>query len=82
VSGTENTTYNIANPPVGTYLATAQFVTNCIFPSVLESATFTVPTVTGGKLPNTATPWYNILVIGMILTVIGTLIWRKKKLHE
>jgi LPXTG-motif cell wall-anchored protein len=81
VCGSEDTTYTLANAPAGTYLATAQFVTDGS-PNVLQSATITVPTVTGGQLPNTAAPWYNYLVIGLLLMVIGTLFWRKRKLHE
>lgn len=31
-----------------------------------------VVTVTGGRLPTTATPWYNVLVAGLVLTLLGT----------
>jgi len=37
----------------------------------VSSRTTTSTTITGGKLPNTATPWYNILILGSVLTIAG-----------
>ncbi|MDB5053912.1 MAG: hypothetical protein JWM44_1962 [Bacilli bacterium] len=82
VSGTEDITYTVIKPPVGTYKTTAEFVSNCGPANVFESATITVPTVTGGQLPNTATPWYNMLLIGTLLMLVGAFVWRRRKLHE
>ena len=44
---------------------------------VTGTATVTVPitTVGGGRIPNTATPWYNILLVGVMLTLIGAAGW-------
>jgi Ice-binding-like/Domain of unknown function DUF11 len=44
---------------------------------VTGTATVTVPvrTVAGGRIPNTATPWYNILLVGVALTLIGAAGW-------
>jgi hypothetical protein len=39
-------------------------------------------TVTGGKLPKTYTPWYNVLIAGFILTLIGAVIWIIRKVYE
>ncbi|WP_298836388.1 LPXTG cell wall anchor domain-containing protein [Clostridium sp.] len=39
-------------------------------------------TVTGGQLPKTSTNMYDLLFIGAVLTVIGTLGWRTKKHYE
>jgi len=42
----------------------------------------TTQTVTGGELPNTSTPWYNILAVGAALMLLGTAIWRIRKFYE
>ena len=43
-------------------------------------------TVTGGELPNTATPWYNVLLVGAALVLIGAAGWWRtsttRKIHE
>ena len=39
-------------------------------------------TVTGGKLPATATPWYNILLIGVSLVILGGVIWTYRRRRE
>lgn len=39
-------------------------------------------TVTGGQLPNTSTPWYNILLVGTALVLIGAVGWRARKRYE
>jgi LPXTG-motif cell wall-anchored protein len=83
VNGSESVTYTIINPPVGTYNTVASFATDCGQPGIkLLAAPITVPTVTGGTLPNTATPWYNIMLLGTVLLLIGTMIWRKRKLRD
>jgi hypothetical protein len=33
-------------------------------------------TVEGGQLPKTSTPWYNILLAGIVLTIMGSISWR------
>lgn len=40
------------------------------------------PTVTGGQLPKTSTPLYELLLIGAILTLVGALGFRKRKSYE
>lgn len=47
-----------------------------------ETVTPVVPvttTVTGGELPVTSTPIYNLLLIGVVLTLLGALGWRTRK---
>ncbi len=39
-------------------------------------------TVTGGQLPDTATPWYSILLFGAVLTIIGAVGWKSRKRYE
>lgn len=85
VNGSEGVTYTIVNPPVGTYNTVASFASDCGHPaSKLLAATITVPTVTGGTLPDTATLWYNIMLLGTVMLLIGTgtIIWRTRKLRD
>jgi len=42
----------------------------------------TVVTVTGGDLPKTSTNLYNLLLMGVALTIIGVVGWRSRKLYE
>jgi len=39
-------------------------------------------TVTGGKLPKTSTPWYNLLLAGIILMLVGAGVWITRKVYE
>ena len=41
-------------------------------------------TVTGGEIPITSTPWYNVLLVGAALTLIGAVSWLiiRKKIYE
>jgi LPXTG-motif cell wall-anchored protein len=83
VNGSEGVTYTIVNPPVGTYSAVTSFASDCGQPVIkLLATTITVPTVTGGILPNTSTPWYNIMFLGTVMFLIGSMIWRKRKLRD
>lgn len=40
------------------------------------------PTVNGGRLPDTATPWFNILLVGVGLVTLGLVGFIKKRKHE
>ncbi|MFA4885955.1 MAG: LPXTG cell wall anchor domain-containing protein, partial [Desulfotomaculaceae bacterium] len=53
------------------------FATVVVTPSVVVTTT-----VTGGQLPKTATPWYNVLLAGVALTLIGAVGWRSRKRYE
>jgi LPXTG-motif cell wall-anchored protein len=80
VNGNEAISYKVMGAPVGTYKIGAQFKPNNNGPIVnLESCTVSVPTITGGQLPNTATPWYNLLFIGAVLSTIGGVFWSRRK---
>jgi hypothetical protein len=39
-------------------------------------------TVSGGELPTTATPWYNLLLAGVGLLIVGVVLWRLKRHDE
>jgi LPXTG-motif cell wall-anchored protein len=78
-NGNEVISYKVTAAPVGTYKIGAQFTPNNGPIVYLESCTVSVPTITGGQLPNTATPWYNLLFIGAVLSILGVVIWRRRK---
>lgn len=88
VTGNEDITYTAENAPVGTYEVGAQFIPDDNGDTVdLESCTVSVATTTGGQLPDTATPWYNLLFIGAISSILGIValmgaaVWNRKKLN-
>jgi LPXTG-motif cell wall-anchored protein len=77
-------TYTVKDAPVGTYNLSAKFVSNDE-KQVIESQStvVTVATETGGTLPKTATPWYNFLVLGTFLSLLGlALFLRASRNHE
>jgi LPXTG-motif cell wall-anchored protein len=83
VKGSEDITYTAENVPVGTYRVGAQFIPDDNGETVdLALCTVSVPTVTGGQLPNTATPWYNLLLFGAVVSVMGSAVWIRRKIRE
>lgn len=84
VKGNEDITYIANNPPVGTYQVGAQFVPDDNGETIdLALCTVSVPTVTGGELPDTAAPWYNLLLAGAVMLIMGISLWtRRRKIHE
>jgi LPXTG-motif cell wall-anchored protein len=51
--------------------------------TTMTTTTPVTSTVTGGQLPKTSTPWYNILIAGIALILIGAVAWwiTRKKIH-
>jgi LPXTG-motif cell wall-anchored protein len=82
VEGNECISFIISDAPVGTYSITALFSPQVGASNNLTPVTVTVPTVTGGQLPETATPWYNLLLLGAALILIAMFIWRRKRHYE
>lgn len=86
VKGSEDVTYTAKNAPVGTYVLGAQFIEDDNGEIVdLESCAVSVATVTGGQTPDTATPWYNLLLVGVVLSImgiIGTGLWKRRNIYE
>jgi LPXTG-motif cell wall-anchored protein/uncharacterized repeat protein (TIGR01451 family) len=39
-------------------------------------------TTTGGEIPKTGTPWYNLLLAGAVLIILGAVGWRTRKAHD
>lgn len=82
VKGSEDITYTAVNVPVGTYKVDVQFIPDDNGEIVdLASCTVSIPTVTGGQLPETSTPWYNLLLVGAILSMIGVAFSIRRKIH-
>lgn len=80
VKGSESINYTAVNVPVGTYAVSAQFVPDDQGETInLDMCTVSVPTVSGGELPDTATPWYNILFLGALLVVLGSAVFINRK---
>ncbi|GGG24023.1 hypothetical protein [Paenibacillus abyssi] len=71
VEGEGNMVYTIDRAPAGTYAIAGEFMTADQESYVLGDQVVNVPTMTGGVLPDTATPWYNLLLIGMLLVLAG-----------
>jgi hypothetical protein len=83
VTGSEDITYTAVKVPVGTYIVGAQFIPDDNGATIdLENCTVSVPTVTGGQLPVTATPWYNLLFAGAVLSVMGIAFLLRRKFYE
>src|SRR5665648_543692 len=51
----------------------------CTTPPVAITPVAVTRTVTGGQLPKTSTPLYELLLIGAALTLLGVIGWRKRK---
>ncbi|WP_019415573.1 ice-binding family protein [Paenisporosarcina sp. TG20] len=83
VKGSEEITYTAVNVPVGTYKVDVQFIPDNNGEVVdLASCTVSVPTVSGGTLPDTSTPWYNLLLVGTVLSLLGITFLIRKKIYE
>jgi opacity protein-like surface antigen len=78
VEGDEEMMYTVEDAPVGTYSLNAKFVSNDR-KQVIESEpiVITVATETGGTLPKTSTPWYNLAFVGSILSSLGLALFRR-----
>lgn len=46
-----------------------------------DTATTTVTVAEGGLLPNTATPWYSLLLAGVVLVFLGAVGWTANRIH-
>src|SRR5450830_54831 len=68
-AGTTTTTAATTTTTAGTTTTTTAGTTTTKAPAS------TTTTVTGGQIPKTATPWYNVLLVGVALMLIGALGW-------
>ncbi|WP_415534863.1 ice-binding family protein [Dehalobacter sp. 4CP] len=59
--------------------ANGMTATDVAFATVIVTVT---NTVTGGQLPKTSTPLYEVLIIGAVLTLVGDICWRNRKRYE
>lgn len=60
---------------IGTVTATGAAVV------VTDTATATVTVAEGGLLPDTATPWYSLLLAGVVLLLLGVTGWTAHRIH-
>jgi hypothetical protein len=72
----------IEEPPVGTYQVSAKFSAATGNETAEEVVTVSVPTQTGGELPETATPYYNVLLLGALLAIVGALTMLRIKRYQ
>jgi len=73
-----------ANGMTAADMAFATVVVSLPVPVIPEPVT-PVPvttTVTGGQLPVTSTPWYNVLLAGAVFVMVGAAGWKIKKKYE
>lgn len=70
----------ITNGFCETTTAVIPAVTSDVAPAVTSAVTPAIKTtVAGGQLPKTSTPLYELLLIGVVLTIIGALGWKFRK---
>ena len=69
-AGTTTTTAGTTTTTAGTTTTTAPAAT-----TTTKAPAATTTTVTGGQIPKTATPWYNVLLVGVALMLIGSVGW-------
>lgn len=72
-TGTPPTGPNVTANATATVTVTAPTETTAA-PTETTAAPVTT-TVTGGQIPKTSTPWYNVLLVGIVLILIGSVGW-------
>lgn len=81
-TGTMTLTATTTNTATAKGSANGMTVTDIAFATVVVTPPVVVTTVTGGQLPKTSTPLYEVLLIGTALTLIGAAGWRSRKRSE
>lgn len=75
----DNKTVTITNDDISFVVTPPVVVTT---PVVVTPPVVITNTVTGGQLPKTSTPLYELLLIGVVLTLIGVVLFRYRKRYE
>jgi len=73
----DNKTVTITNNDIAAVVPSVDVVS-----PIVDTPTVPVPvttTITGGQLPNTSTPLYELLLIGAALTLLGAIGWKSRK---
>jgi len=74
---------DIANDILPPVVVTPPVVTPpVVTPTVVTPPVVVTSTVTGGQLPKTSTPLYELLLIGVVLTLVGVVGWKNRKRYE
>ncbi|MHB1377944.1 MAG: prealbumin-like fold domain-containing protein, partial [Candidatus Humimicrobiaceae bacterium] len=87
ISGGDATVTFVNGPTGGAAASASETTTEVASAETSAAATTTAApvtvttTVTGGQLPKTGTPWYNALLAGIILILIGAVVWIIKKIY-
>ena len=79
VTAQTTTTAGTTTTTAGTATTTTAGTTTTTAPATTTTtkapATTETTTVTGEQIPKTATPWYNVLLVGAALMLIGAVGW-------
>jgi LPXTG-motif cell wall-anchored protein len=78
-----NLTETTTNTATAKGSANGMTATDVAVATVIVTPTAVVtPTITGGQLPNTSTPLYELLLIGAALVVLGAIGWKSRKHYD
>jgi hypothetical protein len=72
---TDQSTFTLNDLEPGTHLVKIEYRTQDGKVISVTESTFVVPTKSGGILPETASPWPNLMVFGLVLMMAGAFIW-------
>jgi len=82
-TGKMNLNVTTTNTATAKGSANGMTATDIAYATVVVSQPLVVTsTVSGGQLPKTATPLYELLIIGVALTLVGAVGWRNRKRNE
>ena len=82
-TGTMNLKATTTNTATAKGSANGMTATDIAFATVVVTPPVVVKrTVTGGQIPKTSTPLYELLLIGAALTLVGAVGWRSRKRYE
>jgi len=81
-TGTSTLAVTTTNIATATGSANGMTATDVASATVVVQQSPIVTTVNGGQLPDTSTPWYNILLLGAGLVTLGAVGFNKKRKHD
>lgn len=78
----DNKTVTITNDDTAVVVTPPVVTPPVVTPPVVTPPVVVASTVTGGQLPKTSTPLYELLLIGVVLTALGVVGWKNRKRYE